>query len=102
MQIKKLSAAGFAQTEATADIPYGKLEQAANARGDLRKTVGGAFAPTVKTTLGFHGNPQNTGAFPKRLILFLKSCSAIRFRQKNPAGLPPAGFLQDFGFLSGS
>lgn len=68
-QIKKLSAAGFAQTEATADIPYGKLEQAANARGDLWKTVGGEFALTVKTTLGFHGNPQNTGAFPKRLIL---------------------------------
>jgi hypothetical protein len=76
------------------------LEQAANARGDLRKTVDGEFAPTVKTTLGFHGNPKNTGAFPKRLILFLKSCSAIRFRQKTPR-LAPAGFLQDFGFLSG-
>lgn len=81
-QIKKLSAAGFAQAEA--DTPDGKLKQAANAQGDLREAAGGAFAPTVEAVREFQENPQNTGAFPKCSILFLKPCSAIRFRKKNP------------------
>lgn len=51
-QVQKLSASGFAQAEEAANGLDGKLKQASNAWGGLRKVVGEALAPAVKAAAG--------------------------------------------------
>ena len=51
-KVQELSASGFSQAEAAAKTLEGKLQQAANAWGDLSEIVGGTFAPLIKGVAG--------------------------------------------------
>ena len=51
-KVQELSQSGFSQAEAAAKTLEGKLQQAANAWGDLSEVVGGTFAPLIKGVAG--------------------------------------------------